>query len=68
MTVLHCNKNKSKRLKIFVNNRVDKIKKISDPDFLNHSPGRENLAVTLSRGENLTSLKDKELVILGHHG
>lgn len=69
--VLHWIKNNSRKLKMFVRNRIDEIRKISYPDSWNHCPRNENLADTLPWGKNWTSLNDQERRNyggLGHHG
>ncbi|XP_054723576.1 uncharacterized protein LOC129233627 [Uloborus diversus] len=61
MITLHWIKGSTRKLKMFVRNRVEEIKRICLPEWWHHCPGTENPADLLSRGENIITLKDKEL-------
>lgn len=66
MIVLHGSNNNYPKLKMFVKNRVDEIKKISYTVCFYHCPINENPAKALSRGKTLTSLKDQDVWWFGH--
>ncbi|KFM60317.1 hypothetical protein X975_18847, partial [Stegodyphus mimosarum] len=61
MIILHWIKGNSRKLKVFVKNRVEEIRTFSNSEWGNHYSGEENPADLLSRGDNLVALKDKEL-------
>ncbi|XP_035213887.1 uncharacterized protein LOC118187723 [Stegodyphus dumicola] len=65
--VLHLIKGNSRKLKVFVKNRVEEIRTISNSDWWNHCSGKENPADLLSRRDNLVALKNKELWWNGSH-
>ena len=56
--VLSYIRNESKRFKVFVANRVSKIRQLSEPDQWHHIPGEDNPADVLSRGCSVDNLPD----------